>query len=101
MNGNLEKILAVTTWKVSVFNNGAHLRINGVIDVWPARRRWMRTNSRTKSEHYADIPQLQKIVRQAEAVMVSAIIRQRDFEALPRRAVKEVMNREEFLKRFG
>jgi hypothetical protein len=62
-----ETILKVKTWKVEVFNDGHHLRINGVVDVWPAKRRWMPTNSGKKTQQFADVLQLAKFVKQVEA----------------------------------
>ena len=45
------------------FNDGKHIRVNGLVDVWPGTKKYMVRNVGQKyAKLYADYPQLRKII---------------------------------------
>jgi len=102
MPDNYDQIMAEKSWTVQEFNGGSHLRINGVIDVWPRKRRWRPSRTAARTLFYADIPQLKKIVREAGEAKTAALARiaARPVERTNREPVKQ-LSREEFERLFG
>jgi hypothetical protein len=48
---------------IEVFNDGKHVRVNGLADVWPRTKRYMVRNSGQKrAKQYADYADLRKII---------------------------------------
>jgi hypothetical protein len=73
MTANAKAVINAKGWNVSVFNGGCHLRINGVVDVWPTRRRWMPTQHGPGeyAEVYRDLSHLRTIVKTQEELQES------------------------------
>lgn len=63
---NAVAILADKSWSVVEFNGGAHLRINGVVDVRPRKQGWWPTGALQNTRRYSDIDDLKRIVREAQ-----------------------------------
>ena len=63
-----KEILASRRWSVEVFNNGSHLRLNGVVDVWPSSCKWLAVtpSRRRKAEVYYTLDELAAIVSRHE-----------------------------------
>ena len=95
---NTERLQAEKSWTLQQFSPW-HFRINGIIDVWPKRRKWMHVKTGDKSQQYVDINQLKKIVRQAEekrAAVVAKIA-----EPHVKNEPVEPVSKEEFMRLFS
>lgn len=110
MSFNAQQIIQAKGWNVSVFNSGLHMRINGVVDVWPTRRRWMPTihGPNEYAETYRDLAHLRTIVKAHEELKQTKQQRAAKwFAGLPdgesdnRLPVNGVQNWDEFSRRFG
>ena len=97
---NYDAIMAEPSWTVIEFNRGAHLRINGVVDVWPKRRLWMLARAFLPAKQYKDIEQLRLII--AEQTPRTEAIQQRlaEFEGKDKRPVRQI-SLEEWKQKFS
>jgi hypothetical protein len=108
LNFNAQAIVNERNWNVSIFNGGAHLRINGVVDVWPTRRRWMPTHRSLNqfAETYRDINHLKRIVANHESQASKEQKAAKWFAKLPagdpvaKRPVEQIPTWEDFARRF-
>ena len=108
VSANAAAIISAKGWRVSVFNGGTHLRINGVVDVWPTRRRWMPTvhGPNQYAENYRDIAHLRTIVSTHEGLHETKQQRTAKwFASLPegeqkKEPVRGIATWEEFGRRF-
>ncbi len=86
-------------WTIEEFNGGCHVRINGVIDVWPDVLKYMPSRVPQKARHYVDINQLRRIVKEAEAAKPAAkaapVVEQK-----PKQPIKP-MTQDEWFRRFA
>jgi uncharacterized protein (DUF608 family) len=99
-NPNYEAIMAETSWTVIEFNLGAHLRINGVVDVWPKRRLWKATKWFQPAKQYKDIDHLRRIV--AAETPTTAAVQQKlaEFEDKAKPPVRQI-TLEEWKRKFS
>ena len=107
LTANAREIVRYQGWHVSIFNQGAHLRINGVIDVWPTRKRWMPTHHgpRDFAQNYRDLSHLKTIVADAQGAREPRKTAAEWFASLPQerkqRVAPEALTWDEFARRFG
>lgn len=103
---NASEIVRYSGWNVSIFNQGVHLRINGVIDVWPTRKRWMPTHHgpRDFAQNYRDLNHLKAIVAEAQGQQSPRKTAAEWFASLPaerqNRIAPEPLSWDEFARRF-
>lgn len=109
LSANAEAVINASGWRVSIFNDGRHLRINGVVDVWPTRRRWLPTHRGPGmfAENYRDIAHLRTIVSAHESIADSKKARAAKwFAGLPeggqdKTQANGISTWEEFERKFG
>jgi hypothetical protein len=100
---DLERLQRDKDLQVQIFNGARHVRVNGVIDVWPSTKRWMPTRARQKAARYADYDELRAII-QAATDQRAAVVEQiatltTNIEAKP--PVRGIASHEEFKRKFG